>query len=68
MFLLLPWDDKTKGLNLIRCFYLCFSFSLCEGFVPLEGFILTAKQGWKWSVTKQLSFINKDRLAPWSTI
>ena len=45
MFLLLPWDDKTKGLNLIRCFYLCFSFSLCESFVPLEGFILISEAG-----------------------
>ena len=45
MFLLLPWDDKTKGLNLIRCFYLCFSFSLCAGFVPLEGFILISEAG-----------------------
>ena len=43
MFLLLPWDDKTKGLNLIRCFYLCFSFSLCAGFVLLEGFILISE-------------------------
>lgn len=45
MFLLLPWDDKAKDLNLIRCFYLCFSFSFCAGFVLLEGFILISEAG-----------------------
>lgn len=39
-------------------------FSFVQVLFFWKALSLSVKQGWKWFVTKQLSFINKDRLAP----